>query len=141
MRLLQELRYHGVSQVEFKRDPRDGRFCLMEVNARHWMWHSLAAASGVNLSLAAYRDVTGHPYMATRQVDGRKWVVAITDVRDAQAEFRRHERDAAALAEELRRRGAGRGAVAARPRARPAGRRPHRQEHRSAHRGDGGEEL
>ena len=90
--LLQELRYHGVSQVEFKRDPRDGRYRFMEINARHWMWHSLAAASGVNLSLAAYRDATGHPYTAVRQVDGRKWVVAITDLRDAQAEFRRHER-------------------------------------------------
>ena len=92
LRLLQELRYHGVSQVEFKRDPRDGRFCLMEVNARHWMWHSLAAASGVNLSLAAYRDAVGHPYVARRQVDGRKWVVALTDLPDAQAEFRRRER-------------------------------------------------
>ena len=93
LRLLQELRYHGVSQVEFKRDPRDGRNCLMEVNARHWMWHSLAAASGVNLSLAAYRDAIGHPYVARRQVDGRKWVVAITDIRDAQAEFRHGERE------------------------------------------------
>ncbi len=92
VRLLQELRYHGVSQVEFKRDPRDGRNCLMEVNARHWMWHSLAAASGVNLSLAAYRDAVGHPYVANRQVDGRKWVVANTDLRDAQAEFRRRQR-------------------------------------------------
>ncbi len=92
VRLLQELRYHGVSQVEFKRDPRDGRQCLMEVNARHWMWHSLAAASGVNLSLAAYRDATGHPYVSKRQEDGKKWVVAITDIRDAQAEFRRRER-------------------------------------------------
>ena len=41
LRLLHELGYHGVSQVEFKRDPRDGRYRLMEVNARHWMWHSL----------------------------------------------------------------------------------------------------
>jgi predicted ATP-grasp superfamily ATP-dependent carboligase len=56
------------------------------------MWHSLAAASGVNLSLVAYRDAIGKPYVATRQADGRKWVVAITDIRDAQAEFRRGER-------------------------------------------------
>src|SRR5674536_24669 len=48
LRLLHELGYHGVSQVEFKRDPRDGRYRLMEVNARHWMWHSLATACGVN---------------------------------------------------------------------------------------------
>ena len=74
LRLLQELRFHGVSQVEFKRDPRDGRFCLMEVNARHWKWHGLAARCGVNLSLAAYRDAIGDPYLAPppagrRQVD------------------------------------------------------------------------
>jgi len=70
LRLLHELGYHGVSQVEFKRDPRDGAYRLMEINARHWMWHSLATACGVNLSLAAYRDAIGEPYMAPRQTDG-----------------------------------------------------------------------
>jgi D-aspartate ligase len=88
LRLLHELGYHGVSQVEFKRDPRDGRYRLMEVNARHWMWHSLATACGVNLSLAAYRDAIGDPYMAPRQVDGKKWVVALTDARDALSRWR-----------------------------------------------------
>ncbi len=47
LRLLRELGFWGVSQVEFKRDPRDGRYCLMEVNARHWMWHSLSTVCGV----------------------------------------------------------------------------------------------
>ena len=79
LRLLRELAYHGVSQVEFKRDPRDGRYCLMEVNARHWMWHALATACGVNLSLAAYRDAIGRPFLAPRQIDGLKWVVATKD--------------------------------------------------------------
>ena len=91
LRLLHELGYHGVSQVEFKRDPRDGRYRLMEVNARHWMWHSLATACGVNLSLAAYRDAIGDPYMAPRQVDGKKWVVSLTDARDALARWRHGE--------------------------------------------------
>jgi len=91
LRLLQELRYHGVSQVEFKRDPRDGRYRLMEINARHWMWHSLAAACGVNLSLAAYRDAIGQPFIAPRQKDGRKWSVAIKDFSDGVREVRRHE--------------------------------------------------
>jgi predicted ATP-grasp superfamily ATP-dependent carboligase len=80
LRLLQELRFHGVSQVEFKRDPRDGRFCLMEINARHWKWHSLAARCGVNLSYAAYRDAIGDPFVAQRQRDGVKWIVANKDV-------------------------------------------------------------
>ena len=91
LRLLHELGYHGVSQVEFKRDPRDGSFRLMEVNARHWMWHSLATACGVNLSLAAYRDAIGEPYISPRQVDGLKWVVSLTDTRDAFARWRRGE--------------------------------------------------
>ncbi len=80
LRLLRELSYHGISQVEFKRDPRDGKYRLMEVNARHWMWHSLATACGVNLSLAAYMDAIGQPFLAPRQVDGLKWVVATKDV-------------------------------------------------------------
>jgi D-aspartate ligase len=89
LRLLGELGYHGVSQVEFKRDPRDGRYRLMEVNARHWMWHSLGAACGVNLSLAAYRDAIGEPYLSARQVDGLKWVVSLTDARDAFSRWRK----------------------------------------------------
>jgi predicted ATP-grasp superfamily ATP-dependent carboligase len=89
LRLLHELGYHGVSQVEFKRDPRDGKYRLMEINARHWMWHSLATACGVNLSLAAYRDTIGDPYVAPRQTDGLKWVVSLTDVRDAFSRWRK----------------------------------------------------
>ena len=89
LRLLHELGYHGVSQVEFKRDPRDGAYRLMEINPRHWMWHSLATACGVNLSLAAYRDAIGEPYMAPRQTDGAKWVVSLTDVRDTFSRWRR----------------------------------------------------
>jgi len=89
LRLLHELGYHGVSQVEFKRDPRDGRYRLMEVNARHWMWHSLATACGVNLSLAAYRDAVGDHYVARRQTDGLKWVVSLTDARDAFSRWRK----------------------------------------------------
>ena len=89
LRLLHELGYHGVSQVELKRDPRDGRYRLMEVNARHWMWHSVATASGVNLSLAAYRDAIGDPFVAPRQTDGARWVVSLTDARDAFARWRK----------------------------------------------------
>jgi D-aspartate ligase len=91
LRLLHEFGYHGVSQVEFKRDPRDGRYRFMEINPRHWMWHSLATACGVNLSLAAYRDAIGEPYVAPRQTDGPRWVVSLTDARDAFARLRNGE--------------------------------------------------
>jgi D-aspartate ligase len=102
LRLLQELHFHGVSQVEFKRDPRDGRFCLMEINARHWKWHGLAAQCGVNLSFAAYRDAIGDPYIAPRQQDGVKWIVANKDVPLALLEIARRQRNAPEYMRSLR---------------------------------------
>lgn len=92
VRLLQELGYHGVSQVEFKRDGNDGRYKLMEINARHWMWHALGTDSGVNLSYTAYADAVGRPFLAPRQTDGGKWVILLTDVRDSLSEWRKGER-------------------------------------------------
>jgi D-aspartate ligase len=59
LRLLRAFEFHGVSQVEFKRDPRDGRFKLMEINPRLWLWHGLAAALGVDFARIAYLDLLG----------------------------------------------------------------------------------
>ena len=57
--LLRGLGCHGLSQVEFKRDPRDGAYKLIEVNPRLWQWHGLAAACGVDLPRIAYWDLLG----------------------------------------------------------------------------------
>jgi predicted ATP-grasp superfamily ATP-dependent carboligase len=57
--LLRALAFRGISEIEFKRDPRDGSLFLIEVNPRHWDQHRLGTAAGVNLSEAAYRDATG----------------------------------------------------------------------------------
>ena len=57
LRLLRAFDFHGISQVEFKRDPRDGRFKLMEINPRLWQWHGLAAALGVDFPRIAYLDL------------------------------------------------------------------------------------
>lgn len=78
LRLLKAIGFHGVSQVEFKRDPRDGRFKLMEVNPRLWKWHGLASACGVDLPLIAYRDLLGErPSPVTMSREGRRWVVTL----------------------------------------------------------------
>ena len=59
--LLRRLQFHGISEIEFKRDERDGRIYLIEINPRHWDQHGLGTAVGVNLSEALYRDATGQP--------------------------------------------------------------------------------
>jgi predicted ATP-grasp superfamily ATP-dependent carboligase len=76
--LLRALGFHGISQVETKRDPRDGKFKLMEVNPRLWQWHSLAAACGVDLPYIAYRDLVGDPLPAARMHgDGKRWAITL----------------------------------------------------------------
>jgi D-aspartate ligase len=77
LRLLRALGYHGISQVEVKRDPRDGVFKLIEVNPRLWQWHGLAAACGVDLPLIAWRDLTGDRPEPARMVhEGKRWAIS-----------------------------------------------------------------
>jgi D-aspartate ligase len=80
LRLLASCDFTGISQVEFKRDPRDGSFKLMEINPRLWMWHSLSAACGVNLAHIAYLDLTGRPPQP-RTSEGKRKQWAITLMR------------------------------------------------------------
>jgi D-aspartate ligase len=76
--LLRAFGYTGLSQVEFKRDPRDGRFKLMEINPRLWQWHGLATACGVDLPLIAYRDLTGDtPSDARMNGHGKRWAITL----------------------------------------------------------------
>jgi predicted ATP-grasp superfamily ATP-dependent carboligase len=76
--LLRALGFHGISQVEVMRDPRDGRYKLLEVNPRLWQWHSLAAACGVDLPYIAYRDLVGEPLPPARMHgDGKRWAITL----------------------------------------------------------------
>jgi D-aspartate ligase len=76
--LLRAFGYRGVSQVEFKRDARDGRYKLMEINARLWQWHGLASACGVDLPLIAYRDLTGETTPDVRMNGhGKRWAITL----------------------------------------------------------------
>jgi len=78
LKLLRALEFHGLSQVELKRDPRDGRYKLMEVNPRLFQWHGLAAACGVDLPLIAYRDLTGERVEPVSANGARKrWAITL----------------------------------------------------------------
>ncbi|MEN3313406.1 MAG: D-aspartate ligase [Actinomycetota bacterium] len=78
LRLLEGFGYFGLSQVEFKRDPRDGKFKLMEINPRLWQWHGLAAACGVDLPRIAYADLVGEkPTKAPMNGEGRRWAITL----------------------------------------------------------------
>ena len=78
LRLLRTSGHFGLSQVEFKRDERDGSFKLMEINPRLWQWHTLSASCGVNLPLIAYRDLTGEtPRLRTSEGRRKRWAITL----------------------------------------------------------------
>ena len=75
VRLLNAMEFSGIAEVEFKWDPRDAEYKLIEVNPRPWDQHRLGAACGVDLIHLAYCDLTGLPKPAVRvSGSGRKWV-------------------------------------------------------------------
>ena len=71
---LQELGYHGISEIEFVWSERRQQHLLLDVNTRPWKWIGLPIAAGVDLPLLAYHDAIGTPFTAGPQLDGTRWV-------------------------------------------------------------------
>jgi predicted ATP-grasp superfamily ATP-dependent carboligase len=53
VRLLGELKWHGVAMVEFKKDHRDGSFKLIEINPKFWGSLDLSIACGIDFPYLA----------------------------------------------------------------------------------------
>lgn len=86
-RMIGALRYDGFSCAEFKRDPRDGIYKLMEVNARHNSSGRLAVACGIDFPWLSYRAALGDPVPGApqEQKQGIHWIDEERDVRGAVA--------------------------------------------------------
>jgi D-aspartate ligase len=74
-RLLAGIHYRGIFSAEFKLDPRDGRFKILEVNSRAWWYVGFATDCGVNVCDMAYRDALDRPLESVTRYDaGRRCV-------------------------------------------------------------------
>jgi predicted ATP-grasp superfamily ATP-dependent carboligase len=75
-RLLDGLDYRGIFSAEFKRDPRDGAFRIIEVNTRAWTYVEFASRRGVNVCDMAWRDAQDLPVpRAPRQYPAGRYCV------------------------------------------------------------------
>lgn len=84
LRILQGTQYQGLGGVEFKKDPRDEVYKLIEVNARFGMWDGLGAKCGVDLAYIAYCDTLRIPVEpVTTFRTGIAWVDWQRDLRAA----------------------------------------------------------
>ena len=80
VRILKEIRYYGLSEVEFMYDNDDRTYKLLEINARTWGWHTLGAKAGVNFSTLLFRDINNESISTKPFVTNVKWVRLLTDV-------------------------------------------------------------
>ena len=68
-RFLKAIDYYGLVEVEYKQDPRDGEYKLLDVNARTWGFHSLGPAAGVDFSYLLYADQVGETVRQNKSVN------------------------------------------------------------------------
>lgn len=59
LKLLQNANYHGLANLEFKLDSRDGEYKLIEINVRCGERVRLAVDAGVDIPYIAYKDMLG----------------------------------------------------------------------------------
>jgi predicted ATP-grasp superfamily ATP-dependent carboligase len=83
LRLLREMHYYGLVELEYKRDARDGVVKLLDVNVRTWGYHGLGAAAGVDFPALLHRDQIGLRVEPCRARAGVRWVRLATDVPNA----------------------------------------------------------
>jgi len=79
-KVLSELDYTGLAEVEFKRHSITGELYLLEVNPRTWGWHTLVRAAHGNWIAWLHALLDGEdPLIPSRQVQA-SWVKLITDL-------------------------------------------------------------
>lgn len=86
-KLLAEMGYYGLSEVEFMLDERDGQYKLLEINARAWGWHTIAIGAGVDLPYLSYLDILGKKVRQDDFTRGVKWIRLTTDIPTALIEI------------------------------------------------------
>jgi len=75
LRFLRTIKYHGMAYLEFKKDPRDGKTKLIEVNPRLGMGVSLPKACGVDLTYTLYNTALGIQHESYRNFKtGIRWI-------------------------------------------------------------------
>ncbi|MBV9050543.1 MAG: hypothetical protein JOY58_19920 [Solirubrobacterales bacterium] len=86
-RLFGAIDYHGLAELEYKLDPRDGQFKLLDFNARTWGYHTLGLAAGIDFPYLQFADQIGEAVAWCRARPGTRWIRLVTDLPAALAEI------------------------------------------------------
>jgi len=74
--LLKAVGYSGIVDIDYRLDPRDGRYKILDFNPRIGAQFGLFInRDGIDVARALYLDLTGERVSPTAQIDGRVFVV------------------------------------------------------------------
>jgi len=102
-KLLERIRFSGLAELEFKRDPRSGELKLLDFNARTWGYHTIAGEAGVDFPYLLYRRQLDQPVASQHTRNGVRWVRLLTDLPTAVGEIGRRRIKIREYARSLRR--------------------------------------
>lgn len=96
-RIARDLQLTGIAEFEYKHNPDNGNFTLIEINPRSWSWIGITPACGVNIPVIAYHDLTGIRPAKTRtkssSADGSvRYAKVIEDAINCWWRYKSHER-------------------------------------------------
>jgi D-aspartate ligase len=87
-RFLREIDYYGLVELEYKLDPRDGQYKLLDVNARTWGYHTIGVGAGVDFPYLLFADQVGKAVTSCRGRPGVRWIRLVTDLPTGLVEIR-----------------------------------------------------
>ncbi len=70
---MKKLGYRGYGEIEFKKHPENGRYYMIEINARLSTLNILFDKCGVEFTYAMYRDLIGDPLPDFHLVEDQPW--------------------------------------------------------------------
>ena len=77
--MLNKINFWGICEVEYKKDERDDKYKLLEINPRTWKWHSIANKSNSPFLMSLYNFMYyNNPIIKNEWGDG-VWKDLITD--------------------------------------------------------------
>ena len=79
-RFLRAIDYYGLVELEYKLDPRDGAYRLLDVNGRTWGYHTLGTGAGLDFPYLLFADQMGVPLEPRRGRAGVSWIRLVTDL-------------------------------------------------------------
>jgi predicted ATP-grasp superfamily ATP-dependent carboligase len=81
LELIRRIGWRGMASAEYKLDPRDGRYRLMEINCRPFLLQGLAWRAGVNYPLLAWREAAfGERVSASSNGWNGVWIHFLDDI-------------------------------------------------------------